>query len=449
MSDETRASDRSATFREVFASREYRFLFTATQLSWFGDYLAKAAVTALVFQQTRSVMLSAAAFALSYLPWLAGGPVLAAIAERRRFRPVMVSCAILQALLMGLAALPGLPVPLILALLFATALANPPFQAARSAVLPQLLTGDRYVVGLSVQASANQAAQLGGYLAGAALAPFYPRLALLLNALTFAVSALLIRYGLDDRRPLGDLGERKHIAAETWDGFRVVFGTRVLRAIAIVVFSSMLFAIVPEGLAAAWAAELASGDAQRGWVQGMIMVSPPAGVILGSLVIGRMVRPALRRRLILPFVILAPLSLVPALAEPGVWTLVLMALVCGFAMAGMMPAANGLFVQALPAGYRARAFGVMQGGMQVTQGGAVLVTGVLADHFSISTVVGTWSLAGVVLLVLVALRWPTGDEFSRAIAAARVANGETPAQPAAPAAPAQPRAQSGAVEATV
>ena len=33
-----------------------------------------------------------------------------------------------------------------------------------------------------------------------------------------------------------------------------MFGTPVLRAIAVLVFSSMLFSIVPEGLAAAWAA---------------------------------------------------------------------------------------------------------------------------------------------------------------------------------------------------
>lgn len=447
MSDKTRTSDRPATFREVFASREYRFLFGAAQLSWLGDYLAKAAVTALVYQQTQSVTQSAAAFALSYLPWLAGGPLLAAMAERRPFRPVMISCDIVRAGLMCLAALPGLPVPVILALLFATAMANPPFQAARSAVLPQLLTGDRYVVGLSLQASVTQAAQLSGYLAGAALAPFYPRLALLLNGLTFAVSALLIRYGLGDRRPV-DLGERKHLAAETIDGFRMVFGTRVLRAIAVVVFSSMLFTIVPEGLAAAWAADLAKSDAQRGWIQGMIMIAAPAGVILGGLIIGRLVRPDLRRRLILPFVILAPLSLVPALAKPGVAALVLMALVCGFAMAGLMPAANGLFVQSLPAGYRARAFGVMQGGMQVTQGGAVLVTGLLADRFSIPTVVGSWSLMGVVLLLLVALRWPAADEFTRAIAAARAANREGTGEDPAPAAATQARSQGGPVEAT-
>ena len=53
-------------------------------------------------------------------------------------------------------------------------------------------------------------------------------------------------------------------------------------------------------------------------------------------------------------------------------------------------------MQALPHGYRARAFGVMQGGLQLIQGGAVLVTGLLADHSPLPLVVGVWSVGGVV-----------------------------------------------------
>lgn len=419
MSDETRATDRPATFRDVFASREYRFLYGAIVLSWFGDYLARAAVTALVFARTQSVVLSAAAFALSYLPWLVGGPVLSAIAERRSYRSVMVTCDAIRATLMLIVAIPGIPVPLMLLLLFGTALANPPFQAARWALLTQLQTGDRYVVGLAMQQSSSQAAQLAGYVVGAAVAPFFPHLALLFNALTFAVSGLLIRYGIGNRGPLGDLGPRRHLVADAADGFRVVFGNRVLRVIALVVFSSMLFAIVPEGLAAAWAATLAKTQSERGWIQALIMAAQPVGFIVGGLIIGRLVRPETRRRLIRPFVILAPLALVPALANPPAVALAVMALVCGFAVSGMLPPANGMFVQALPAAYRARAYGVMQGGMQVIQGSAVLVTGLLADRFSVPTVVGWWSLAGVLLLTFVVLRWPPPDEVERAIAAAR------------------------------
>lgn len=444
MSDETRATDRPATFRDVFASREYRFLYGATVLSWFGDYLAKAAITALVLVHTGSVVLSALAFAISYLPWLFGGPVLAAIAERKPFRLVMVTCDVLRAALMLLVALPGMPVPMMLVLLFAASLANPPSEAARSAVYPQILTGDRYVVGLAVRTSSGQAAQLVGYMAGAVIATSNPRFALALNAVTFAASALMIRVGMKDRRPVGDPGPRQHLARETADGFRMVFGTRVLRVIAVVVFSSTLFAIVPEGLAAAWAADLARSESERGWFQGMIMVASPAGFILGGLIVSRFVRPALRARLIPVFMVVAPLALVPAFLDPSAIVIMAMAMVCGFAIAGLLPPANGLFVQSLPAGYRARAYGVMQGGMQVTQGAAVLATGALASQFDIATVVGAWSLAGVLVLLIVAIRWPSPTAFERAAAAAHAANGDGP-----PKIPAPGRHRAGPVQAPV
>jgi MFS family permease len=419
VSDETCAADRPATFRDVFASRAYRYVFGANTLSWVGDHLAKAAVTALVYDRTRSVALSAIAFGLSYLPWLTGGPVLAAIAERHRYRTVMIICDILRAVLMALVAIPGVPVGVMLLLLFATGLANPPFQAARSALLPQILTGDRYVVGLSLQTSTGQAAQITGYVIGAGLAPFWPRVALLINAATFLMSALLIRIGVGEQGPIAQVrAAERHLGRETLDGFRIVFGTRVLRAIAVVVFSAMLFAVVPEGLAAAWAVDLSASRADRGWIQGVIMMSEPVGFIVGGLVIGRLVRPELRRRLIQPFAVLGPLALVPAFVQPSVAVLALMCVICGFSVAGMMPAANGLFVQALPAGYRARAFGVMQGGVQVMQGVAVLATGVLADRYDIPSVVGGWSLAGVLLLAIIWLRWPSPGAVADAITAA-------------------------------
>ena len=48
-------------------------------------------------------------------------------------------------------------------------------------------------------------------------------------------------------------------------------------------------------------------------------------------------------------------------------------------MGGLLPVANGLFVQALPDAFRARAFGVVQGGLQLLQGAAVLLTGLLVQ----------------------------------------------------------------------
>jgi MFS family permease len=442
VSNQARATERPATFREVFGSTEYRALYSAAAFSWFGDYLARAAVTALVYQSTQSVAASAAAFATSYLPWVVGGPLLAAVAERYRSRGVMVTCDMIRMVLIALVAVRGMPIPLMILLLFLVALANPPAQAARSAVMPLVLTGDRLVLGLSLNQSTAQAAQVIGYLAGAALAPFYPRLALLIDAVTFAASAVILRLGLRDRPPALPLAQRTHLVRETAEGFQLVFGSRVLRAIAVIVFAAMLFAIVPEGLAAAWATNLVGDGEDRGLIQGLIMISNPLGWIVGGLLVGRLVPPDTRRQLIRVFAVLGPLVLVPAAANPPVPGVVVMSAACGFCVGAMLPAANALFVQSLPDGFRARAFGVMQSGMQVIQGFAVLVTGLLADVFALHVVVGLWSVGGVLLLALVSVQWPSRREIRAAVAAATLANRGGPDVATSPAAAATPVAAS-------
>lgn len=422
MSDEAGPRERQATFRDVFSSGEYRAIYTANILSWVGNYLTKVAVTALVFAETDSVALSAATFALSYLPWLVGGPFLAALAERYRYRSVMVACDLVQMVLIAAVALISMPTAAVMVLLFLASMAAPPAQAAKSAALPLILRGDRLVVGLSLNLTTGQVAQVVGYVAGGALSVLSPRLALLINAATFAASAAIIRLGLRDRPPAMTEAHRSHLVRETGEGFAMIWSNPVLRAIQILVFTSMLFAIVPEGLAAGWAAELLDAQSERELAQGVIMAANPVGQMLGALLIARLVRPDIRRKLIRPFAILAPLALVPALFDLGVAGIVAMAAVCGFAVAGMMPALNGLFVQALPDGYRARAFGVMQSGVQIMQGIAVLSTGLLASRFSLPTVVGLWSLAGVLLIALAAARWPRPADFAAATAAAAKQN---------------------------
>ncbi|MEU1586109.1 MFS transporter [Micromonospora sp. NPDC005710] len=431
--DERPSVEGPATFREVFAQHEFRAVFVAGALSWVGDYVAKAAVTLLVFQQTRSVALSAAAFAVSFLPWLLGGPVLAALAERYAYRRVMVACDLIRMALMLLIAIPSLPYQAVLVLIFAATLANPPSQAAKSALIPQLLSGDRLVVGLSLNSSVGQAAQVVGYVFGAAVAAVDPEVALLFNAATFGLSALLVRLGVREHQAVIDPARRSHLLRETHEGFGIVFRTPVLRAIAVLVFSAMLFSIVPEGLAAAWANDESRGALSAGTAQAVIMVANPVGFILGGLLVSRLFGPARRLKLMRPLAVLAPLMLVPVLFDPPPLVVALLAALCGFAVAGMMPMANGLFVQALPNGFRARAFGVMATGVQVIQGLAVLATGMLSERFPIPIVVGVWSAAGVLLMAMATLRWPDRQTVDDAIAAASLANaGPPPPGPVGP-----------------
>jgi MFS family permease len=424
------AAGRRTTFREVLANGEFRAIFGSSALSVVGDSMARAAVTALVYQHTHSALLTAATFAISYLPWLGLGSMLSALAERYPYRRTMIVCDLARMVTIGLVAIPGMPLAVLLALLFVTALFDPPFRAARSALTPRVLTGDRYVLSLSLTETTSQLALIMGYFTGGGIAAYSPRMALLFDAATFGISACVVGLGVHFREPALRPERRSNLLRETAEGFAVVFGGKVLRSIATVVFAALLFAVVPEGLAAAWAGHLTADPHSRGWAQGLIMCSMPTGFILGSILINRLVTLSTRQRLIRPFGVVAPLALAGALTDPGVYGVALIAGISGFATAALLPAANGLFVQALPDQVRARAFGVMQSGVQLCQGAAVLATGALASHFRLPLVVGLWGAAGVVLMLLASAAWPRPDQLADAIGGARRRN-ENVGQPAA------------------
>jgi MFS family permease len=101
---------------------------------------------------------------------------------------------------------------------------------------------------------------------------------------------------------------------------------------------------------------------------------------------------------------------------PSTVGICIMALACGFCIAALVPAASGFFAQVLPDGYRARAFGVMAMGLQLSQGGGILLVGILADHAELPKVVGWWSLFGVGLTMLVAALWPRRERFEGVVA---------------------------------
>src|ERR1700721_1917201 len=81
-----------ATYREVFAVREFRVLWSSVILSTAGDRLALVALTLLVFDRTHSPLLTAAVYAVGYVPWVIGGLFLAELADRYPRRSVMVVC---------------------------------------------------------------------------------------------------------------------------------------------------------------------------------------------------------------------------------------------------------------------------------------------------------------------------------------------------------------------
>lgn len=373
-------------------------------LSGIGDELARVALTVLVYQRTDSPLLSAITFAISYLPWLLGGPVLSAIADRMPRARVLIATDAVRAVLVAAMAIPRVPLPVLLVLLFLVSLGAPPFESARSALQADILEGDRYAVANSLTNVGIQLTQVVGFLlAGALVAAFSPSAALLFDAATFLVSAVWLSIGL--RRlppPSGGDDERPSLLRDTVEGLRFLLRSPRPRAIIAVLWAGMLFLYAPEGLAVPLARELGQGTTGVG----VLLAANPLGVVLGALVIGRLVGPDRRERLLAPLVILSLGSLVAAgvvagTAGPGRTSfavVVALLFVSGIGSAWSIPL-NASFVQAVPPEFRGRAFGVAVSGLYGVQGIGVAAAGALAEGLSpgaVVTVAGALGLAAVI-----------------------------------------------------
>ncbi|MCW2701489.1 MAG: Arabinose efflux permease family protein [Blastococcus sp.] len=401
----TGVPERPATFREVFAVREFRPLFGTFLLSTAGDELARVALTVLVYQRTSSPLLSALTFAIGHLPWLLGGPVLSTLADRLPRHRVLIAADAVRAALLVVMSIPGTPLPLLLGLLFLVSLCAPPFESARSALMADVLEGDRYAVATSLTNITLQLAQVVGFLlAGALVAVLNPSSALLIDAATFAVSALWLARGLQRRpAPMSEVGhERRSLWQDTGEGLALIGRSPRLLAIVSLLWVATLFAYAWEGVATPIADELGKGATGIG----LLLAANPLGVTLGGLVIARLVAPARREALVTPLVVLslAPIlvgGLVAYLFGAGSMpfgVLVGMLFVSGLGASWLIPL-NVSFVQAVPSAYRGRAFGVAVSGLYGVQGIGALGAGLLAEGLRPTAVVALCGGLGLIAVV--------------------------------------------------
>jgi MFS family permease len=398
------AADRPATYREVLAVGEFRALYAAHVTSLLGDQAAKVALAILVLDRSDSPLLAALAYAVGYLPWIVGGPVLSPLADRRPRREVMVGCDIVRAAAVGAMALPGMPLWLLFLLLLGASLLMPPFEAARAATLPDVLSGDRYVVASSLSNITTQLCQVAGFvLGGAEVVVLTPRGALALNAASFLWSALFITRGVK-HRPAVARDSRPTLRGDIVEGARVVFHTPVLRSILLLAWVGAAFALVPEGLAVTYARELDYGPLATGF----LTAASPAGLVIGALLIGRLMRPSQRVRWMRVLAAGAFVPLVFTVVHPPVWGAIVLWTLSGVGLAYQIPA-NATFMLAVPPEARGRAFGLAQTGIQALQGLSIAGAGALALSVAVDDVVALAGVAGLAGVALLGLGWPAAD----------------------------------------
>lgn len=390
-----------ATFRSVFAVAEFRALWGAEALSQAGDQLARVALAILVYQRTGSAALTGLTYALTLAPSFLGGVFLAGLADRFPRRDVMVATDVIRALLIGLVAIPGVPFPLVYVLVAAVSFFQAPFKAAQLALLPAVLPGDLYVVGMGIRTITMQSAQMLGFAGGGVIVnAINPFLGLALDAGTFLLSGALVRFGVRHRPAAATRTSRPSFVSSVGAGARLIWRDKGLRVL--VLFGWLAaFLIVYEGLAAPYVAEIGGGTI----AVGLILASDPLGSVLGALVFSRFVGPATRPKVLGALGIASCLPLLVCFAKPGlVVSFVLFALAGALGTAVVMQS-TASFTRGVPDEGRAQALGLSNSGLATVQGLSPLLAGVLADHLSTTATVGIVGVIGFAIAIPAAYSW--------------------------------------------
>lgn len=380
-------------FGAVLRVREVRWLFFADIQSQLGDQLARVALSVLVFARSGSIFLTAAVFALTFLPAVLGGLGLGHLADIFPRRTVLVTCDGIRALLLGMMAIPSVPIAAVVLLLVCAVAIGSVFGTAESALVTEIVDGERYAVATGVRIATLQVSQLLGFAGGGVVVAWLgARPALGVDGATFLLSAVVIRAGVR-ARPAAQLQGRAQGSGKVdrFAGFRAIAASPRLRVLLGLSWLSGLTAL-PEGLVVPYAHGFGGGPASAG----LLLAANPAGTLVGSLLFVRVVSEPSRRALVGPLAIAGGLPLIVGAGHPGLAVTVVL-----WACAGLCAAYHTQipveFMQAVPNKARGQAIGIASSGLYAVQGLGLLIGGIVATMWGAAhTIAG----AGAVLVVL-------------------------------------------------
>ncbi|WP_236789457.1 MFS transporter [Amycolatopsis sp. GM8] len=382
--------------RTVLANGEFRTVWLAEAQSTIGDQLTTVALALLVYHRTGSALLSAIAYALTFLPALAGGLGLAQLADRFPRRAVLTASAAVQAVLVGVMAIPGMPLVPLCVLVVLARLAGAPSNAAQNALTREIFTDDElYLRSQDIRGITTNTAMLFGLAGGGFLVTAAgTTTALAIDAATFALSAIALHQWVGER-PAADDGNGSWFGAIRWVAgqhrLRVLLGLSWLVGLA----------VIPEGLVAPLAQEIGAPDQAVGW----LLAADPLGFVLGVFLMSRYVSAEARKRVLGVLAIVPTAFLLVFSVEPGL-VLSLVVLAAAGGAGAYIVTVGASFITWVPNELRGGAGGLYRTGLRVAQGVGVAVGGALAQWLgSATTAITIAGAAGVVLGIPLAVSW--------------------------------------------
>ena len=377
----------------VLRIRDMRRVWGSQVLSEVGDWAARFALAVLVFDRSGSPFLTAATLAVTYLPYLLS-PIITPIAQRYSLRGMMIGSDFIRMVLFALIALP-LPTWSLLVLAFVAGVASPPFEAARTAIIPEAAGEDRMADGYALSNVTFQTAQAAGLAAGGALLLLIgPEAALIMNAATFGVSGVLLVGISAGRQP----PPPDPPITRTRNAFTLMSHRGLLRQM---LFFFLLLALADAAISALLPVFLRSENINPMVMAALIATAPIIGAFSGT-VVPREGSPTRLLRISCTITILAasPAAVFFALAGNGQgWTTVILAFMAiaafGVTIAADVPTMTGSMMM-VPDQLRAPFVSIVQPGLMGIQAFGALGAGAVA------TLLPTTSTMAIALILPVA-----------------------------------------------
>jgi Na+/melibiose symporter-like transporter len=255
------------SYRPLKAEKEYLKLIAANIINRFGDSIDGIAIAWLMYQITHSAALMALILGLNYLPTILLQPFTGAMVERLSKKRVMVLFDIGRGLVVAVTAglyVLGYLTPAILTAMMLLISTLEAFRSpAGSAIVPLLLKPELFKVGSALNQTGSRIAEIVGLaLAGGVVALLGCQGALLIDAATFFLSALIIGFIRVKEALPEEAVSLKSTAKSFLEGLSLMKTNRVL-IIQLLIGALMNFLFVPlNAYAAPFIADFLKGGAE-------------------------------------------------------------------------------------------------------------------------------------------------------------------------------------------
>ncbi|MEU7050860.1 MFS transporter [Streptomyces eurythermus] len=384
-----------AGYRLAWGESTFRILFLSRALGSLADTFRNVALSLIIYVNTDSPLLGALTYGIAFLPQLAGGTLLAAVADRVRPRLLITTGYAAEALAAVVLAGLRLPVWASLALVALVSALTPTFLGSSSAVMARALTGDAYVLGRSLSSMASSLTQILGLAGGGAMAALLgARDVLWITAGCHLLAAAMVRMRLRDC-PAPERAGQESVVRQSWTGNVRMLRHQALRILLLAQWLPCMLLMAAEGLVIPYAADGGLGQSTGG----PLLACLPCGMAVGSFVTGRLLSPQMRERLVAPLMALLGLPLLPFIWSPGPAFAAVLLFIAGTGFSYGL-GVQARFREASPEEERGQAFTLMSTGLMTLQGIGPLLGGTLAEALPIGPVIALVGAATVLMAMV-------------------------------------------------